>query len=322
MNKLEYNKVVDVVDIKRYLTDKFDINVYFNDSYYTVVEGIPERINSQLRLLGNMDSYLIKEIKGRDEYTYKIGTKEGLIIFLEELINGLYKENVLDYKEILTQVNNNLLKEIKPNINNAEWLKNDQNYINGIKKSSKTTFERELRTTIDEFDRTVNPFLDTSIELDNIENYLDKVNISVNNFSTLNIKKRDNCCDMYITDLKTNNKVAYFRTVDGFSYNLNYSLGENEKLSVMHYYTSKKRNSEENGEIIIINYYTPDSSKQFYYNITKDIAGTVNGEKRRVYVAQKEYVYSELLNAISLAKTITLDNMQKDKEKRKILAKN
>lgn len=262
--------------------------------------------------------------------SYHIDSKEGLIIFLAEMKDYLARKNgkneifVPRIKELNANVCTEILNKANPFINTYEWMKNDieNNFIffKTVENSMKTSFSRNFRMALEEFDKAVNPFMNKNIELDDAINYLDKVKIDASSFKTvIGSRSKSNCAEMYISDKKTKNKVSYFRTYDGFKYQLHYNLGKFQTLNVSHYFSSC-----DDGEVIVLKIYGENVSKKFdiKYNLTTGKAGRLYGKKTQISSEKKEFIYDALLKAIEYASSVTIDNMKKDENEKKLLLEN
>lgn len=142
---------------------------------------------------------------------------------------------------------------------------------------------------------------------------MQRVDISANTYNEEDGKYRNNCCNMTIKVKDAENKTAYYRSPNGFSYQLMYVLGPDEYLTALHYFSDRSTEENDKGEHIYINYFG-DNAKQkidLRYNITLGLAGETYGEKTPVTLEQKSFVYNELVKAVELASTITVDNMKK-----------
>mgnify|MGYP004507853691 FL=1 len=269
------------------------------------------------------DDYIIKIEKAKEKLelrtdknkyieSYHIDTKEALIIFLLEMksftINKrnfkTIDQNIFD--EILKEVNSQIIDKCNPCITNKEWLKEDRKFIN----TNTTGVLKRIRNGLENFDKCVNPFLNKDITFD--EDYLNKVDLSVSPYNTAVGNKR-NAIELHIKDKKTNNKVSYYRTNEGFAYQLFCEIGHKKYLYFSHFYT-RRGYYDNRGEIIEVRYYGPHLKykKDLLYNVTKDTIGSIYGEKVKANQKQRDYIYNELTNAIKLASLVTIKNMKND----------
>ena len=104
---------------------------------------------------------------------YYIGTKEGLIIFITELQDYyLRKSNKKETEvekcdEFLTIVNTNILNKVNPSITSFDWMQDaEEIYKNDYNQIIKETEGSPLREAIEEFDKSVNPFLGDEINIE------------------------------------------------------------------------------------------------------------------------------------------------------------
>lgn len=265
-------------------------------------------------------SHRVNENKYID--TYHIDTKEGFVILLIEMKDyfsrkqGLVETEVQRFDELMAIINSRILKKVNPYISTYQWMQTDPEnseiFLKTVENGRKTSFGKEFRDAIDKFDKVVNPFINEEVNLDEMINYLSKVNISSEVYNSEDGMQRENCCQVHITDIASKNKVSYYRRPDGFSYLLMYTLGDQQYLDVLHYYSTRGE-EKDRGEVIYINYFGDNIPQEIdvRYNITQGIVGKTCGEKKSITLEQKKWIYDELLKAINLASTITIDNMQK-----------
>lgn len=264
--------------------------------------------------------------------TYHIDSKEGLIILLTELKDcyarkiGLPETEVQRYDEILSTINARILMKINPTITTYDWMGEDEQYcekfLDTIVRDHNTPFGHEFREIIDQFDKTINPYINEDIELDSIENYSQKLDISASSYNSLDGMYRESCCTMVIKAKDGTGKVRYYRKPHGFTYHLMYTFGPQEYLDVLHYFTTIGDKETDIGEHIYISY-SGENSKQkidLRYNITKGLSGETYKDKTPITPEQKVFVYNELVKATNLASRITIDNMQKKGIQKKLVS--
>ena len=75
-------------------------------------------------------------------------------------------------------------------------------------------------------------------------------------------------------------------------------------------------------EHIYINYFGENSKQEIdlRYNITQGLSGETYKDKTPITPEQMTFVYDELVKAIELASTITIDNMQKKGYSKKLVS--
>lgn len=351
MNRLEFNEVMKAVEIYNPLTTTGryasseqvhfwqDVAINFSGSYYAVVHGkIPLEVANiiyekyptnpyKIRVSGGCSDLDPKKCTRDDQYldTYHIDTKEGLIIFLTEMKdyfarkNNLPETEVQRYDELMSTINTEILKKVNPTISAYEWMKSDEKngktFFDTIVRGTQTSFGKMFRKAIDEFDKAINPYENSDVELDDIKNYIKKVRITATNYNSMTEMERKNCCTIHIEDINSKNKVSYCRYPDGFMYHLECTLEENQYFSVSHSFSTNGERENDKGEEIYINYYGDNVKEEIdlRYNITHNVAGATYKEKTPITPEQKEFIYDELLKATSLAASITLSNMKKQK---------
>ena len=322
---------------EKYPNNPYEIRVNggcsdWNPEKYAVDDKYENVMDEIVKLNLPTNEYLTKfknARKSEDKYiqTYHIDTKEGLVILLTEMKDyyarkaGLPETEAKRFDELMNTINSEILKKVNPTITAYEWMQEDKEnnkiFLETISKGTKNSFGKEFRRVIDAFDKTINPFTNKDIELDEIGNYLQKVSITASIYNLENEKKRDNCGYVYIKDLETKNHVYHYRTPNGFIYSLQ-CMFNGQYLEVYHYYATEYSDENDNGEIIAISYHG-DKNLDIRLNLTKCLAGTTYGEKTPVSKNQVELVYNELLAAIEIASSITIKNMAKKNYSKKLL---
>lgn len=260
-----------------------------------------------------------------DKYlkTYHIDSKEGLLIFLTEMKdyflrkNNLPETEVEKYDELISKITSEILKKVNPYISAYDWMQDDKenknNYNFSVERDNKTKLGQIFREAVLDFDKAVNPFLNDDIELDEISNCLKNVKINANSYNSEHGKYRQGCCSLEITDISTENTTTYYRSPDGFSFQLSYKLGEEKYLQVLHYYSTSGNYESDKGEVVAI-YYCGDNVENkidIRLNITNGKAGATYDDKIPATPEQIVFVYDELLKATSYASSITSENMKK-----------
>lgn len=265
--------------------------------------------------------------------TYHIDTKEGLLIFITEMQDYfLRKQNMLEtevakYDELLVFVYSEILKKVDPSLSAYKWMQidplNKKFYNDLIKQDEQSNFRSLFRTAILEFDKAINPFISDDIELDEMENYINKIKISADKFCEVNGKYRDNCCDLKICDNdNSNNYTEYYRHPDGFKFKLNYKFGDYDYLTLMHYFNVSSKNGKnlEREEVIEIIYDGKNCKKpiDLKFNLVDDKICESYEPKTAATFKQIAFIYDELLKATSYASSITIENMQKQDSNKKL----
>lgn len=260
---------------------------------------------------------------------YRFYTKEGLIIFLNEMKDYyLRKANKPETEverndELITKVSSEMLKKINPSISAYDWMQDDElnkvYYNSSVDRDSKTALGKIFRNAILEFDKAVNPFTSENIELDDISNYLKKVRIDASLYDSLSENKKNGCCELSITDLDTGYSTFYSRRPDGFLFSL-ISVDHHHSFKVEHYYSSKGTYESSKGEVIAIHHYRknmPDMN--IVFNITK---GNVEATYTEPTIFEQiTFIYDEFIKATSYASKITIENMRKKRGSKKLSLK-
>lgn len=339
MNRLEYSEVMKCMKIA--FLRWHNLKISFGPTSYATVEGnIPLEVAKIIFDKYPENEYGIRINGGCMDWNpnrifphyYHIDTKEGLVIFITEMkdylarIEGKEETEAKRFDELMVSINSEILKKIDPSISTYEWMqadeKNNESFSQTLIEEEKIPFRKQLRKLIDKFDRTINPYLNQDIELDEIKNYIQKVNINGDCYDSENGKDRKNCCRLHITKLGSDDIASYFRNSDGFSYQLQYTLGEDKYLTVLHNYSNRSTPINDEGEFISIEYWGSNIEKRvgIRYNLTTGKAKTTDGEDLQITPDIEKFVSDELLNAIGLAASITIDNMKKKRTAKKSLS--
>lgn len=343
MTRLEFNEILKAININNHILNARgangleqevyfwnDLLIQFSGTDYALIKGnIPlefanilynkyPKSRYKMRINGGTD----RPSEDKEISMYYINAKEELIIFLTELKDynarkkGLPETEVQRYDEIMSTIMGSILKKVNPCITSTEWMaadkENGEKYLKTIENEKETSFGREFRNVVDQFDKTINPFINEEIELDSADKYLKKVKVTADVFNEVHHKKRNGCCKMAIEN-GSESEVSYFRNPDGFIYRLRYALGKGEYLTIAHYFRTDAERESDNGEVISIDYFGDDSNQDFnlIYNITNGLAGEYSEPKKPITPEQMTTVFDTLSNGTRLASTITVDNMAK-----------
>ncbi len=291
-------------DIQKYIDQHLDVDEYLSKC---------EDAKRNFKRRKNIDDKYLK--------TYHIDSKEGLLIFLIEMKdyflrkNNLPETEVEKYDELIAKITSEILKKVNPYISSYNWMQDDKENKNNYNSS---VLGQVFREAVLDFDKAINPFLNDAVELDEISNYLKDVNINANTYNYEHGKYRQGCCRLEITDISTGNKTTYYRSPDGFSFQLYYKLGEEKYLCVLHYYSTSGNFESDKGEVVAINYC---GETDIRLNITNGKAGATYDDKIPATPKQIAFVYDELLKATSYASSITIENMKKKEKEKKLTRK-
>lgn len=310
--------------------------IYYNQAFSAIIEGnIPlEVINSiyhkypghqsNIRLhnnnwIDNLDELTIdnKYMK----YCY-IDTLEDFVIFLAEMGAYFthqynYSETVVPkYRDFMAMIYSDMLQEANPYSSTENWIccnGNNQEFFNTNMNGTQTPFGKLLRHTLEEFDIAVNPYMNPDIELDSIATYLEKVRININGPIPSITSKQDNFCSIDITDIKSNNRVHYSRLSNELSYCLYYTLDNGSRLSISHIFSTTLNGKKTDSEEIYIGIVNETNAYTVGYHLTSDMIEYDQGEKeikRPITEDIRNWLIAKLLEAVPLAASITLANME------------
>ncbi len=326
-----YDKYSKFNDIKINGNNKGPIDNAIDDIYLNEINK-----NTKRKLQKNQyqeEKRNLKQRPNENKYitSYYVYSKEALVALLLEMMNYYNNTEINSdkYNDFIAQLNNKILNRVKPNVPINKWVKiNNKNtslLANTMVKMNNSSYGKEIRKLLDEFDKTVNPFINKDIELDDPINYTKNVNIEV--FGNKDIYRNLKNTNYYIEITDLNSDITYYPSDEnyyiqkqnyvknyvkpnGFLYELDTLIDKGIYYNLKHYY------NVEEGEIIEITYYGL-KEYQISYNLSKDIITMLNDNLDEE--EKKEIIKKELQKAIYLTSKITTNNMIKKDNKVKIL---
>lgn len=269
-----------------YLENKYELYKYgiVIDNGSLVIEEAIDDLYDENDEYGR-EKLILRKNKNKYNKCYSISSRNGLVLFLLEMNEfEKNKRNTdkcnIDLGKKIDEIDNYLIDKSNLYISNKEWLKGDRKFINSF--NSGNEIDRRIRYMVNEFDRAI---------LTNIKSS----NFSVEPYDS-KIMKRKNCIKLSYED--SLNKLYYYRTGEGFSYQMVCEIGLNRYLYFSHYYTKRGFN-DNRGEILELMYYGDNMKykKDLLYNLTNCTIGSKYEYKVKANKKQKEYIYSEIKNA-------------------------
>lgn len=290
----------------------------------------------KIRVAGGQEGWNPKDWSLDGEYidTYHIDTKEGLLIFFLEMFDyqsrkdNLPENYVKLYQQFLNDISRVLIHEIKPEISLDEWMKDAKKFsrqnrdsydlYSETKRKEENIIDKEIRKLLRKFDYAVNPFQRYNDWLKDTDDIFEKIKVSAFLFDKDDGMKRENCAQMYLTDLDTKNFVRYLRNPDGFYYNLDYDCSLDENFEFFHYFSNHSYEDSNNGESILVRL-SKDNDVLFdiIYNLSNNTLSKFNEGCAPITLEQKQFIKEKLIQAISYASDITV-NKTKNKSKKLI----
>lgn len=303
--------------------ENFVDDVFIKES----IRNLPsETIEERVQRL-NKARYYLRNRKNENKYidTYRIDSKEGLVIFLSEYIDYRARLKKMDSNkageitDIVARLNAKIISQINPVVSANVWMGQsmyNREYSEGWVRTNSSSALTEFRRALDEFDRAVNPFIESDMSISEKVALLEKANISAYPLSyDCNFVDDTTYFETVIEDSSTGHEVKFGLKPDGFKYLFCAELGEKDFLLVMHRFDGKVSYGEESGEKLYIEYFGDNSpcKKTLNLNLT---SGTLVKDKTncsRVDEVTLGVIYSELLKATRLAATVTIDNFARNK---------
>ena len=361
MTSLEFRTIFDTLGITVKESRKPFGNcvwkVYWKDfifsfhsaKYYTVVDGkIPMEVGNLIYSKYPGNPYKIRVEGGHEDfvpidrgngafYLYHIDSKEGLLIFMTEMMDYLAKRNgeaelyVKQYPELLEMVSIHLIERLNPFILMDEWMKDAvkwcqettdsaQLYRETLIKSEQFPIDQEIRNALQIFDKSVNPFLGEKIETVFCKEIISNASIRGNIFNHHNGMNRENCMviELKKKDTHTSDYTKAIRDPDGFYFTLDSGYYTNDSFYVIHYFANSYSNAFDNGEVLVFEHEKDgEDILKIRYNLTLGLIQIHQQEPRAITKSQKRKVYQELLLAIKVASKITMSQKEDQKIKKR-----
>ena len=263
-----------------------------------------------------------KGVDGKYLKSYQIDTKEGLLIFITEMKdyllrkNGLPETEVEQFDDLIAKVNIRLLRKINPTISAYDWMqgadRNKDRYNESLERNGKTEIGRLLRKVVSNFDKAVNPFIDNTLEFDDINNYSKRVRLYGDSYTyDSDDGYRKDCGFLKIENPENLDYTLYRRDLDSFEFEVSYTIGNYEWkcYSLSHYYNSSSENELDNGEIIAIHNELED--KEIYYNLSNGTIRYSYNDSTPATLEEQIFIYEEILKATRYAEEIAKERMKK-----------
>ena len=341
MDCLELKAVMDAVGIASYgkCTVKYDrvvdayefenMRISGSDSYYTIVHGeIPLEVADTIYKKYPKNQYSIR-VCGNGDYEnprdwahngfiggYHIDTKEGVLIFIEEMRDyklrrlGLPETEVQKYDEQIALVNSNILSSFNGIYSAHDWMQETRHkeaYNKLVEQDKKSQVWSSFRNLLEEFDMAVNPFLDKNFELDDPNNYSKKVEIDA--FSGFN-GFGEPVHSFTITQLSGDDSeeksfTNYCLDSNGFSFKLEYAFPDKRRLIVVHTHYGA------NNEFVSITYGADFGEPYYQLNLYDKTVKMPYEVTSGVDEGSIRTFTDELGKAIQYAKKITIESMRK-----------
>ena len=305
------NKPIDWATSEEYeifLKEAYEVSRYDEDfpkNFEKIIKAKKQEI-----LLNNPESLYVD--------CYHIDTLEGLLILLTELqdysigkaLNKPNNTQVSQLPELLAEINRRLIEEGNPYQNTDDWIEEHQSFVLEIIKNFQNSDEQEnnIRALLNKFDSIVNPFSNSETEMRDPSDYLDKVKFNCYAEDQLRLT---------IEDKSTGYLVQHTRDNEDMTYYLRHPSDAEPFVQVNHYFSLGNNETKSPEEVLYINYYYEDDNNpnqvDMRYNLTTGLVGKTYGSKEPITSEQKDFIIYELLEAIKIAKTVTIDNMCKPK---------
>lgn len=253
---------------------------------------------------------------------YRVDTKEGLTILLKEFKNYFSKKNneqdINDINSMLVNINTRIIDRISPHVSAYTWMMNSINiteYFAGWNRMKSISYLHEFRRALEEFDRTVNPFIENDLSTVEIIDDLKEMRISAYPFNYDDeYKNEPNLYRVTIENRETKCEVSFGLQPAGFIYRYCATLGDQVFFSLNHFFSHDKK-EENRGEIVTISYFGNKCpfKREIRFNLTKGTLGDTHERKTKATEIQIASIYSELVKATKMAADITINNFTKNK---------
>ena len=342
MNKFEFNEIMNTEEF--YNTHRYiecngnsenlyiyeGLRINYSGTYYAIVEGmIPKEVAYKLYELDKTgEKYDIRYhggVRGTDvtnescDYIYyHVDTVEGLILLIEvykQYLNGTLDEEV-DISNVLRTVENNMIQSLysvnKINESNTEWV-NRNNFYKEIYNNTVDTRNYELlkyfRDRIDEFDKTVNPFIGEEYE-----------------YVTSNIDFSKLIVTAYGDQGRTRFFMRNGKNIDeirkddqGYFYTNQFTNEKGDSYSCNHFFIKSMDGKKANEVIRFIkhaNYKIDGSDYEFSFDLTNNEFVYNDGHKGPITLDIAAFIYDELGRYIQKAKEVYSDTLTEENNKK------
>lgn len=246
--------------------------------------------------------------------TYHIDTKEGLVVLITELQdyyakklnNGKIENSQVDkQKEIIGQINKELIESSNPQITTDQWMTINNVDIFERTKNNKNVTEQdlEIRSLLEQYDMTINPF--TNDNLVEPQEYSDKImfECAFNEKGALRIgfSEKEKIMNIELGHIRSDRFLIYSQC---------YHEEPNRNVEIRHSYDIKNQNSNQSEENISIDINLVGNDRyNIKYNLITGLIESNNGEKLSITSEQKNFIIQELTKAIEIAQNLTTKNM-------------
>ena len=225
-----------------------------------------------------------------------VNNKKELITHIFEIL----KKDTCTLEEDYLNIESQILSDMRPDITASEWINNNSKIENSYNQDIYNSTERRILWRISDFDKSVNPFTNITMDPKSLEILLAENTLKCESEKVL-FNNISNDCSFYIINNDTQNYTYYSRNSDGFLYQLVIKDNPEEFLNVIHFYDTGK------GNILYINFFDPETKKNVcivcnfslkYYEINGNI---LNELSRQDF----EYILQKVFTAIEKAQDIT-----------------
>lgn len=318
MNELYNDGIVDCSSVRFGEYGTGDPNEYAIDDIYK--RDIRDIVDNFKDVTGGLERYqkakerLLKRKENRKyvEVLY-IEDKEVLMMLLLKMRNYYNRDKSQQLNE--KKEYESLISNFKVNIDTQEdvgaavYLE-DLEVDNELIRDNIFTWMCMIKRVVSNFDKVVNPYINDEVELDDILNYMYKVDITKNCSDTSN--------EMHITDRVHGNRVSYYNCGNITSYELNYLCLDGDLMTVTHTQTGYREFGQKKiNEQLKITYNNSNRNFNVRIDLTNGQAVLGNLEVK-LSTRLLRLIYEEMLNAIEYASEVTINNMKRSKKVRSL----
>lgn len=189
-----------------------------------------------------------------------------------------------DFDKIMLKINRNILEKVYP------YLKYPK-----PKNVNNKFLDSKVKKILEDFDQAINPLFDNSITLDELDNFLGKINIKARISQT----SKDNFRIIFSLASKS---VSISKKDDCLIYEFSYKFAPDHYLTISHHVSPRM-------EMLYIDDYESQNIS-INYNVTCAEFEGKNREKISCTTEQEDWICNELNKAISLASVIPIDNIR------------
>ena len=342
MTQLEFTETMEFLNPSIKTNNSFnlyDIEYKYIDNKVVLNGNIPRNIIQDIVLTHPNFNTFLYQLNPKDAQKQFINSLE--VNDLDELIvvslfmddyyllskTGLKGNSHESYEDVVTEITRTLINRLNLTLTLDEWIRRNptcselyfDTHVRLDKKpmfkTSKKMYDYEytknIKRNVDNFDLSINPFMDEENNFRDLKEVLNKVKISLDDLDK-------GCVRLKITDKTNKTELLHERKNDGYYNSITYKNGEDESISYIHEFTASLNRTEKDGEkITIIKEANSEIVGYISYNLTTNKIKYENKSEKEATIEDKTKIYNETITANAIAVQLVDDYMLKKKTYKK-----